>query len=110
MEAMTTMIAFIFISLVAQTDGIRNRVIKESIDVLDEKITAMMGEIEQKIVVLEEEVNNLSRIFSRPCSDGWSEFESSCYRLVEKKMSWDNAMMNCKDLGKFNEKSCGLFF
>ena len=121
MKAMTTMTAFILsviISLVAQTDAqcFTNAHIQASVDVLDEKITAMMGlstmmaEFGQKIVVLEEEVKNLAGICSRSCSDGWSDFERSCYRLVEQKMSWDDAMTNCKHLGKFNEKSCGLFF
>ena len=103
---MSAFILSVIISLLVLTDAkeIGHARIKKSTDGLDKKITAIQEGLSTMIVALEE-VKNLTANFAenckedRPCSDGWSEFESSCYRLVEGKMSWDDAMTNCKGLG-----------
>lgn len=47
---------------------------------------------------LKQETTTTTTIFPG-CPDGWSEFNQSCFQLIESLMSWTSASVNCQQLG-----------
>ena len=60
-----------------------------------EQLGGMLGSLEEK----------LAKCTEKTCPEGWSEFQQSCYLLVDKEMTWTAANETCHAMGK-----CSILF